>query len=107
MQKLNVQLAITIPADQVLISKVELEQLQEQQLVGRYWKMKDLEEHTGMKQTWLKTNVLYVPKFKEQIEKFSYYPQSQGEKWAFQASKMVKFLEENFYSIFHQCEKTI
>lgn len=102
MQQLKVQLAITIPADQVMISKVEFEQLQEQQLVGRYWSMKDLEAHTNMKQTWLKDNILYVPKFKKELEKFSYYPQSQGEKWSFQASKMVIFLEENFYSIFYK-----
>lgn len=102
MQQLNVQLVIPIPDDQVMISKVELEELQEQKLIGRYWKMKDLEERTGMKQTWLKSNLLYVPKFKKQLETFTYYPQSQGEKWAFQASKMAKFLEDNFYSIFHQ-----
>lgn len=102
MQQLEVNLTIPIPEDQVLISKVELQNLKEQQLVGRFWSMKDLEERTGMKQNWLKTKLLYVPKFKNQLEKFSYYPKSQGEKWAFQASKMAKFLDDNFYYIFNQ-----
>lgn len=102
LQKLKTEVIIDIPSDFVLVKKAELELLQEQQLLGRFWSMKDLEEHTGMKQNWLKTNLLYVPKFKKQLEKFSYYPNSQGEKWAFQASKMAKFLDENFYSIFNQ-----
>lgn len=100
LQKLKTEVVINIPNDLVLVEKTELEMLQNQQLVGRYWTMKDLEERTGMKQNWLKSNLLFVPKFKKQLEKFSYYPNSQGEKWAFQATKMAQFLESNFYSIF-------
>lgn len=47
MQQLNVSLSIPIPSDSVLIKKVELEDLQRQQLSGVYWTMKDLEKRTN------------------------------------------------------------
>lgn len=104
MQQLNVRLSIPIPADQVLISRIELAELQSNELRGTYWTMKDLEARTNKKQDWLKENVLFVPRLKEQLDVskggFVYYPQKSGEKWSFQASKMAAFLEENFYLIF-------
>ncbi|AMW99240.1 DUF771 domain-containing protein [Rummeliibacillus stabekisii] len=99
-QRLKVELDIQVPADMVLISKVELENLKEESLRGVYWSMQDLESRTGMKRLWLQEKILYRPQFKRQLEEFVYYPQTQGEKWSFLASKMSKFLEENFYKIF-------
>lgn len=99
-QKLNVNLSIEIPPEYVLITKVEFEELINRQLIGRWWTMQDLEEHTNMKRDWLKEKILYIPKFKGQLEKFVSYPERQGEKWSFQATKMTQFLEDNFYSIF-------
>lgn len=100
MQQLQVNLTVQVPDEYVLVSKVELEELQQEKLNGRYWSMEDLEERTGRKQLWLKSNLLYAPKFKKELEKFVHYPNSQGDKWSFQASKMVKFLDDNFYLIF-------
>ena len=57
-QQLNVQLTIHIPEDQVLISKVELEELQRTKLKGKSWTMKDLEAQTGRKSEWLQENIL-------------------------------------------------
>ncbi|MDD1503505.1 DUF771 domain-containing protein [Lysinibacillus sp. CNPSo 3705] len=103
-QHLNVTLSISIPEDMVLIKKVELEKLNEQSLTGVYWTMKDLEQRTNKKQAWLKENILYPSRFKKQLDVncggFVYYPTKSGEKWAFLASKMSKFLEDNFYLIF-------
>lgn len=99
-QQLNVTLSISIPEDMVLIKKVELEELQQEKLSGRYWTMEDLEERTGRKQLWLRNNLLYVPRFKRELEKIVHYPNSQGDKWSFHASKMAKFLDDNFYIIF-------
>lgn len=104
MQQLNVQLAIPIPEDQVIISKVELEELKRNQLTGVYWTMKDLEARTGRKKEWLIENVLYVPKFKKVLDSknggFVYYPKGKGSPWAFQATKMAKFLDDNFHLIY-------
>ncbi|PIC80515.1 hypothetical protein CSV75_01605 [Sporosarcina sp. P18a] len=104
MQQLNVNLSIDIPSDYVLISKIELEDLQKEQLLGTYWTMKDLEVRTSKKQVWLKENLLYVPRLKESLDVknggFVYYPSKSGEKWSFQASEMAKFLDKNFCLIF-------
>lgn len=106
MQQLTVSMTIPIPNEQVLITKVELDELKEQSLTGLYWNMKDLEERTGKKIEWLKENILYQPKFKQVLDVqeggFVYYPERKGEKWTFLASKMALFLEENFYSIFER-----
>lgn len=104
MQLLNVSLNIPIPEDQVLIKKVELEELQEQKLIGVYWKMSDLEQRVGRKSGWIKENILYPPRFKKilDIEKGGcvYYPKSQGETWSFQANEMARFLDRHFREIF-------
>ena len=104
MQRIQASVTITIPDEYVLIQKVELEELQKEKLNGRFWSMKDLESRTNKKQEWLKDNVLYQPRFKKVLDVenggFVYYPKKSGEKWAFQAVKMAKFLDENFYLIF-------
>lgn len=99
-QTLNVNLNIQIPEDYVLIKKVELEELERERLLGVYWSMKDLEERTGMKRQWIQANILYNPKFKDELKEFVFYPRSQGEKWAFHALKMTEFLDKNFRRIF-------
>lgn len=105
-QLLNVQLSIPVPADSVLISKVELEELKRLELTGVYWTMKDLEERVGKKQEWIKENILFRPKFKKILDSenggFVYYPKSKGQNWSFQAVKMAEFLDKNFSQIFSE-----
>ncbi|WP_217594111.1 DUF771 domain-containing protein [Cohnella sp. GbtcB17] len=104
MQQLTVQLSIPIPADSVLISRVELDQLKQQELAGVYWSMKDLEQRLRRKDDWIKTNILYPPRFRNilDVEKggFVFYPQAKGQPWSFQASKMAEFLDMRFGQIF-------
>lgn len=103
MQQLSVQLTIPIPEGQILIDKVELIDLQRQQLAGVSWSMPDLEARTGRKRDWLIENILFVPRFKNKIDSrnggFVYYPENKGCPWAFQATKMAKFLDDNFHLI--------
>lgn len=104
MQQLSVNLTIPIPSDSVLISKVELQELKQQQLVGVYWSMKDLETRINRKHEWIKENILYPPKFRKFLDVdnggFVFYPKTKGQTWSFQASKMATFLENNFRRIF-------
>lgn len=100
MQQLQVNLTIPIPEGYVLITKVEYEELQQEKLRGHYWSMEDLEKRTGKKRLWLKTNLLFIPRFKEELEKFVHYPIAQEDEWSFHATKMVNFLDENFHLIF-------
>ncbi|OAK72659.1 DUF771 domain-containing protein [Lederbergia galactosidilytica] len=104
MQQLNVNLSIPIPADSVLISKVELEELRRNELTGVYWNMKDLEQRISKKSEWIKENILFPTRFRKILDAehggFVYYPKSQGQTWSFQASKMSEFLDNYFASIF-------
>ncbi|MGE7667394.1 DUF771 domain-containing protein [Ureibacillus composti] len=104
MQEFKVNLTVQIPEDYVLITKVEFEELQQEKLSGVYWTMKDLEQRIGKKHEWIKENIIYPSKFKKQLDVncggFVYYPTKSGEKWVFQASKMARFLDDNFHRIF-------
>lgn len=103
--KLKTEITINLPEHLVVVEKVEYEQLTQNLLEGRYWTMAELEERIGKKQVWIKENILYPTRFKKQLDVmqggFVYYPQAKGEKWSFHASKMAKFLEDNFYKIFN------
>ncbi|MBY0123195.1 DUF771 domain-containing protein [Bacillus sp. S/N-304-OC-R1] len=103
-QELSVKLNIPIPSDSVLISKVELYELQKAQLSGVYWSMKDLEKKINRKNEWIKENILYPSKFRKILDVhnggFVFYPKSKGQTWSFHAAKMAKFLDDNFHKIF-------
>ena len=103
-QQIEVSLSIPVPEDHVLIKKVELQELKKNKLKGQYWTMKDLEKRTNKSHLWLKENILYRPSFRKELDAqhggFVYYPESQGERWAFQAEKMAEFLSKNFSRIF-------
>lgn len=103
-QQLQVNLTVPVPDGYVLINKVELEELQRQELSGVYWTMKNLEERVNKKQDWIKENILYPSKFRKILDSenggFVYYPKSVGEKWMFHACQMTKFLDNNFNKIF-------
>lgn len=106
MQTIKAEITIPIPDDFVLIPKSELEKLKEQELIGTWWTMKDLEKRIGKKQDWIKENILFHPRFREMLDiengGFVYYPQSKGQPWSFHARKMALFLDEYFHIIFRK-----
>ncbi|WP_404336437.1 DUF771 domain-containing protein [Planococcus rifietoensis] len=108
MQKLNVELSVEIPAEYVLITKIEYEELKSNELRGVYWNMKELEKRTGRQATWLKENILYPERFRKVLDiehgGFVAYPKAQGQPWAFQARKMGSFLDERFSHIFSEID---
>lgn len=87
-----------------MIKRVEYEELKSNELQGCFWTMKDLEQRTGKKQVWLKEKVLYTKKFRKVLDVenggFVFYPQTTGQHWSFQATKMAEFLDANFHRIF-------
>lgn len=103
MQSLNVELSIPVPEDQVLISKVELQELKQQQLTGQYWSMKDIEDRTNRKSEWIKDHILYPSKFKKKLDANNggpvFYPQGKGQSWLFHARGMSEFLDGHFADI--------
>ena len=102
MQTLNV--TVQIPEGYVIVDKIELMELKQQQLKGVYWTMQDLEKQINKKQDWIKENILYVSHFKEQLDAANKgcvaYPTKKGQPWVFHAQKMKDFLDENFCRIF-------
>ncbi|MDQ0257083.1 phage pi2 protein 07 [Evansella vedderi] len=104
MQQLSVNLTIPIPADSVLISKIELEELKQHQLTGVYWSMKDLEARINRKNEWIKEHILYPTQFRKILDVenggFVFYPKVKGQTWSFHASKMAEFLDQNFKKIY-------
>ncbi|WP_047981532.1 DUF771 domain-containing protein [Ornithinibacillus contaminans] len=103
-QRLSVNLEIAIPTDSVIVKRVELEELKKKELTGVYWTMKDLEKRINKKQQWIKENILFIPKFKKELDSenggFVFYPKMQGQTWSFHAQKMAEFLDKNFQQIF-------
>lgn len=105
-QQIKAEVIINIPSDYVLIKKSELEVLEQERLSGVYWTMEDLEKRINKKHEWIKENILYPSKFRKILDVenggFVYYPKFRGEKWSFHATKMAKFLDDNFHSIFRR-----
>ena len=103
-QLISANIVIQIPTDQILITKVEYEELKQQELLGTYWSMKDLEKRTSKKHEWIKDNILYQERFKKILDVdcggFVFYPKSKGQNWTFHAVKMAKFLDKYFQEIF-------
>ena len=104
MQQLSVDLTIPIPTDYVVVRKVDLEELKEQQLSGTYWSMKDLEQRINKKSDWIKENILYPTKFRKILDVNNggcvFYPKSKGQQWSFHAVRTAEFLDKNFNRIF-------
>lgn len=102
-QQLKAEITIPIPSEFVLVSKVEYEQLKQNELSGVWWSMKDLEKRIGKKQEWIKENILYPTRFRRMLDiengGFVYYPERKGQTWAFLATKMSEFLEKHFADI--------
>ena len=97
MQKIDVQ--ITIPEEYILITRAEYETLSENILLGKYLTLQDVIEHTGKSRTWLEDNLLNHPERMKQLEPFTHFPQSQGDRWAFKAKEMYEFLDREFLKI--------
>ncbi|WP_346234913.1 DUF771 domain-containing protein [Lysinibacillus telephonicus] len=106
MQTLKLNVDVIVPDDLVIITKVELMELEKQKLLGKYWTMKDLENQVNKKQEWIKENILYPNKFRKILDVendgFVYYPKSKGQTWSFHAQKMAEFLDQHFHTIFSE-----
>ncbi|WP_107838179.1 DUF771 domain-containing protein [Metasolibacillus meyeri] len=104
MQQLLVEIAVPVPADYVLVSKVQYDELKEQSLSGEYWTMQDLEKKVKKKREWIQDKILYPAKFRKELDSdnggFVYYPKSKSEQWSFAAVEMSKFLDKNFSKIY-------
>lgn len=101
----ELSVTVAVPETHVMISKEEYNYLVQQEIAGRYWDMRTLENKIGYKRQWIEEKILYKPSFKKLLdvdatdEGFVKYPSGKSRKWAFQASKMIEFLEDKFPEI--------
>jgi len=96
-QTLNVQ--VNIPSDYVLITKIEYENLKTEQRKAQYLTMKDLIELTNRKRGWLMENLLNNPKWFDELEEFTHFPQASGDAWLFRKNGLIEFLENRFLEV--------
>ncbi|MGJ0738949.1 DUF771 domain-containing protein [Enterococcus casseliflavus] len=100
MQQLEAEILIKIPVpeEMVLVEKIRLKELEENEFAGKIFTMKDFADRSNRSSKWLKDNILYHPKLvnKLNIENggFVYYPQSQSDRWLFNAKGLIKFIDE-------------
>lgn len=102
-QKLNA--TINIPADFILITKVEYDQLLNNHTEGKFISLKELAEHLDCSSQWLKENVLFNPRYKNDLKDFIHYPTVSGEKYHIHQRKAFKYFDEHSISIFDRKHK--
>lgn len=98
--------AIPIPEDMLLVDKVEFEKLKRDASEGRWMDIKEILEMLSISRGYLYDLVLLNPRYKDKIDisknpktGFVSYPESQGGKYLFLASRAKPFFEKNFAEI--------
>lgn len=103
--KLN-PITIQIPETHIIISKNDYDDLAKKASQGKYMTLNDVLEMLSVSRPWLLENILYKPTIRKQIDidqnpnGFVKYPQNQGGRYYFLASKTREFFERNFLEIF-------
>ncbi|HEL1567769.1 DUF771 domain-containing protein [Streptococcus suis] len=99
-------LTIELPESKIIVDRNEYEQLKQTTAQGRYMTLSEVLELLSVSRPWLLENVLYKPTIRKQIDidqnkdGFVKYPQNQGGRYYFLASKTRNFFERNFLEIF-------
>lgn len=100
-------ITVQLPESHIIISKDDYTHLTKEASQGRYMTLNDVLEMLSVSRPWLLENVLYKPNIRSQIDieknkdGFVKYPQNQGGRYYFLASKAKKYFEEHFAEIFN------
>ncbi|MCD8894287.1 DUF771 domain-containing protein [Mammaliicoccus sciuri] len=103
MQKLNA--TINIPADFILITKVEYDQLLNNHTEGKFISLKELANHLDCSPQYLKQNILFNTRYKKDLEQFIHYPNASGEKYHIHQRKAFEYFDKHSISIFNRKNK--
>lgn len=99
-------ITIKLPDTYCIVSQHEYDELQKKCELGKYMSLSEVLELLSVSRPWLLENVLYKPDIRKKIDieqndnGFVKYPDSQGERYFFLASKTRNFFEQNFVDIF-------
>lgn len=92
-----IEVKVPIPTGWVLIREEENERVIQERLLGRLWKMKDVEKVVQRDARWIRDNILYPYRDELDVKRggFVTYPMVTGQPWEFGALKMATWLENN------------
>ena len=99
-------LEVQLPTSHIIVEKDEYLDLKNKASHGQYMSLSEVLEMISVSRPWLLENVLYKPHIRSRIDVeknkdgFVKYPQNQGGRYYFLASKTKQFFEENFAEIF-------
>ena len=99
-------LEVNLPSTHIIVEKDEYLDLKNKVSQGKYMSLSEVLEMVSVSRPWLLENVLYKQDIRSRIdiernkEGFVKYPESQGGRYYFLASKTKQFFEENFAEIF-------
>lgn len=100
-----INVEIQLPEDKIIVDRKEYNNLQHNSSQGRYMTLSDVLQLLSVSRPWLLDNVLYNPKIRREIDVelnpdgFVKYPENQGGRYFFLASKTKQWFEENFREI--------
>ena len=99
-------LEVNLPNTHIIVEKEEYLNMKKQASEGKYMSLSEVLEMVSVSRPWLLENVLYRADIRSKIDidknkdGFVKYPDSQGGRYYFLASKTKQFFEENFAEIF-------
>lgn len=100
-----INVEIQLPEDKIIVDKKEYDNLKYNSSQGRYMSLSDVLQLLSVSRPWLLDNVLYNPKIRREIDVelnpngFVKYPENQGGRYFFLASKTKQWFEDNFREI--------
>ena len=100
-----INIEIQLPEDKIIVDRKEYDNLQHNSSQGRYMTLSDVLQLLSVSRPWLLDNVLYNPKIRKEIDVelnpdgFVKYPENQGGRYFFLASKTKQWFEDNFREI--------
>ena len=95
-------LEVKLPATHIIVEKEEYLNLKTQASDGKYMSLSEVLEMVSVSRPWLLENVLYRADIRSKVDidknkdGFVKYPQNQGGKYIFLASKTRAFFEQHF-----------
>ena len=100
-------LEVNLPNTHIIVKKDEYLDLKNKASQGQYMSLSEVLEMVSVSRPWLLEHVLYQPDIRSKIDieknknGFVKYPDNQGGRYYFLASKTKQFFEENFAEIFN------
>ena len=99
-------LEVNLPQTHIIVEKDEYLDLKNKASQGQYMSLSEVLEMVSVSRPWLLEHVLYRSDIRSKIDidknrdGFVKYPDNQGGRYYFLASKTKQFFEENFAEIF-------